>query len=104
VRVVFSCRPAYGHLDPLLPLATASRDAGHDVTFGTGASALPRLRRLGFRAERVGLSIDAADAIRTLLDEPGYRLAAEGLAEEIAAMPSPADVVPALERLASIRP
>ena len=63
MRVVFSCRPAYGHLYPLLPLAKACRAAGHDVIFGTGETALPRLRALGFRAERVGISIDAADEL-----------------------------------------
>lgn len=40
-----------------------------------------------------------ADAVRTLLGEPGYRDAAEILAVEIAGMPSPAETVPKLERL-----
>ena len=70
MRVVFSSRPAYGHLNPLLPLATACRDAGHDVVFATGERALARLRALGFRAERAGISIDAADAL-ALTDDPG---------------------------------
>jgi UDP:flavonoid glycosyltransferase YjiC (YdhE family) len=63
VRVLFSSRPAYGHLYPLLPLAIACRRAGHDVIFGTGEKALSRLRALGFRAERVGIPIDAADQL-----------------------------------------
>jgi UDP:flavonoid glycosyltransferase YjiC (YdhE family) len=41
-----------------------------------------------------------AEAVQRLLAEPGYRRAAGGLAEEIAAMPSPAETVPTLERLA----
>jgi UDP:flavonoid glycosyltransferase YjiC (YdhE family) len=61
MRVLFSCRPAYGHLYPLLPLAMACRDAGHDVIFATGEKALPHLRALGFRAEAAGISIDEAD-------------------------------------------
>jgi UDP:flavonoid glycosyltransferase YjiC (YdhE family) len=38
--------------------------------------------------------------VRTLLEEPGYRQAAGRLRDEIAAMPSPAEAVPELERLA----
>jgi UDP:flavonoid glycosyltransferase YjiC (YdhE family) len=61
VRVLFCCRPAYGHVYPLLPLAAACRDAGHEVLFGTGEGFVKPLRRRGFRAERVGISIDEAD-------------------------------------------
>lgn len=46
------------------------RDAGHEVLFGTGERLRPRLRELGFRAERVGLSIDEADRL-ALRDDPG---------------------------------
>jgi UDP:flavonoid glycosyltransferase YjiC (YdhE family) len=42
-----------------------------------------------------------AEAVRALLDEPSYRQAAGSLGAEIAAMPAPADAVPALERLAA---
>jgi UDP:flavonoid glycosyltransferase YjiC (YdhE family) len=70
VRILFSCRPAHGHLNPLLPLATACRAAGHEVVFGTGEQALPRLRELGFRADRVGIAIDAADQL-ALGEDPG---------------------------------
>ena len=38
--------------------------------------------------------------LRTLLDDPGYRHRAAGLAAEIAAMPAPADAVPLVERVA----
>jgi hypothetical protein len=31
LRVLFCCRPAYGHVYPLLPLAMACRDEGHEV-------------------------------------------------------------------------
>lgn len=40
-------------------------------------------------------------AVRALLDDPSYRLRARAVAEEIAAMPSPGDVVPGLEELAA---
>ena len=72
MRVLFCCRPAYGHVLPLLPLATACRDAGHDVLFGTGARLLPRLQELGFRAEPVGISIEEADRL-ALRDDPALK-------------------------------
>jgi len=40
-------------------------------------------------------------AVRVLLDDPSYRDRAGRMAAEIAAMPAPADVVPALEELAA---
>ncbi len=43
MRVVFASLGAYGHLYPLLPLALACRDAGHQVTVATGAPFLDRL-------------------------------------------------------------
>jgi len=36
MRIVFASLPAYGHLYPLLPLALACRDAGHEVVVATG--------------------------------------------------------------------
>ncbi|MGW4061157.1 glycosyltransferase [Amycolatopsis sp. NPDC004747] len=62
MRILFTCRPAYGHLFPLLPLANAARAAGHDVVFGTGEEFLPKVRELGFEAHRVGISIRDAEA------------------------------------------
>ena len=43
MRIVFSSPPSYGHIYPLLPLALACVDAGHDVTVATGAPFLGRL-------------------------------------------------------------
>ncbi|MFC0437104.1 glycosyltransferase [Kutzneria buriramensis] len=62
MRIVFSCRPAYGHLLPLLPLASAARDVGHEVVFGTGEAMLDTVRGLGFAAHRVGIAVGEAEA------------------------------------------
>ena len=43
MKVVFAALGAYGHLFPMLPLALACRDAGHDVVVATGAPFLDRL-------------------------------------------------------------
>lgn len=62
MRILFTCRPAYGHLYPLMPLAIAAREAGHEVIFGTGRAFLEKVRALGFDAHEVGISIqDASD-------------------------------------------
>src|SRR4029077_11635682 len=57
MRVLFCSLPAYGHLYPLLPLAIACRDAGHEVEFATGDDFVPRLRRLGFPTHTVPVRI-----------------------------------------------
>ncbi|GHG40435.1 MULTISPECIES: glycosyltransferase [Amycolatopsis] len=62
MRILMTCRPAYGHLFPLLPLANAARAAGHEVVFGTGEAFVPQVRALGFEAHRVGVSIADAEA------------------------------------------
>lgn len=40
---MFSALPAYGHVFPLMPLAIACRDAGHEVAFATGQPFTDRL-------------------------------------------------------------
>ena len=55
MRILFTTQPAYGHFHPLLPLAVALRDAGHDVTFATSASFGPVVEGVGFRSIPVGL-------------------------------------------------
>ncbi|MEU4250987.1 glycosyltransferase [Amycolatopsis sp. NPDC026612] len=62
MRILFTCRPAYGHLFPLLPLANAARAAGHEVVFGTGETFVPKVRDLGFAVHRAGLGIAEAEA------------------------------------------
>src|SRR4051794_15543382 len=48
MRIAFGTNPALGHLLPLLPLAIAAREAGHDVRFVAGASVQAPLERWGF--------------------------------------------------------
>jgi UDP:flavonoid glycosyltransferase YjiC (YdhE family) len=43
MRTVFSALPGYGHVYPMLPLALACVDAGHEVTFATGEPFTGRL-------------------------------------------------------------
>ncbi|GLY68472.1 glycosyltransferase [Amycolatopsis taiwanensis] len=62
MRVVFSSLPAYGHAYPLIPLALASRDAGHDVLFATGESFHPNLKLFGLDVVDAGVDVVQAFA------------------------------------------
>jgi UDP:flavonoid glycosyltransferase YjiC (YdhE family) len=64
MRVLFSCRPAFGHYAPLVPLASALVRSGHEVCFATGAPLDDAIRRDGFEVERAGLSLSAITAAR----------------------------------------
>ena len=43
MKILFAAIPAYGHLYPLMPLALACAEAGHDVTVASGKPFLDRL-------------------------------------------------------------
>ncbi len=55
MRVLFASMAAVGHTYPLIPLALALRDAGHEVHFAVGEEMHPELDRLGLRPFRPGL-------------------------------------------------
>ncbi len=55
LRVIFSTHPAHGHLNPLLPVAHACRDAGHEVLFATAPRFCGTVRSHGFECRPAGL-------------------------------------------------
>src|SRR3569623_1483937 len=55
MRILFACTTAYGHLHPLVPLARAATDAGHEVAFATGAALARAVAHAGFRHFPAGL-------------------------------------------------
>ncbi|MFS8101190.1 glycosyltransferase [Lentzea alba] len=55
MRVLFAGMATVGHTYPLIPLALALRDAGHEVHFAVGDEMHPELNRLGLRPFRPGL-------------------------------------------------
>ena len=55
LRVMFSTQPAHGHLNPLLPVAHACRDAGHRVLFATAPRFCETVRSHGFQCRPAGL-------------------------------------------------
>jgi UDP:flavonoid glycosyltransferase YjiC (YdhE family) len=56
VRVLFSVHPAAGHLHPLVPVARALSDVGHDVAVASAPSFRPEVESFGL--EHVGAGLD----------------------------------------------
>jgi UDP:flavonoid glycosyltransferase YjiC (YdhE family) len=84
-RLLISCFPGYGHLQPLLPLAAAYRDLGWEVAVATGPDLVGRAEEHGFRSFATGLSM--AETERRYLERfPG------------------ADLLPVEERLQMVGP
>lgn len=54
MRVLFSSTWGYGHIFPMLPLARAFRDAGHDVLWATSAEATRHVEAAGLDAVSAG--------------------------------------------------
>lgn len=52
MRVLFASLASAGHTYPLIPLAVAAREAGHEVHFATGEHVHPPLARNGLRPFR----------------------------------------------------
>jgi UDP:flavonoid glycosyltransferase YjiC (YdhE family) len=119
VKIMFASLGAYGHLYPMMPLALASAAAGHETVVAVGPPFLGRLLPQGadqfFNAQiltEVGaartLTNDAqqpgtiTEAVQALLGESPEREAATRVRDEIAAMPSPAEVILALVELAGL--
>ncbi len=60
--MIFTSLVSHGHLYPLLPLAVAARDAGHDVLFATGDEMRPVVEKAGLAAESAGFGMREAFA------------------------------------------
>ena len=56
MRVLVATLPLWGHLQPLLPLASALERHGHEVVWATGPDACARVESRGFRAAPAGLT------------------------------------------------
>lgn len=77
MKIVFAAIPAYGHLYPLMPLALACADAGHDVVVATGEPFLERLPLPTWTSHPAGNGIDwaFAETARRHPDLEGYDVA-----------------------------
>ena len=72
MRVLFTCVVGHGHFNPMVPLARALRDVGHEVAFATDPGFVDHVRSAGFQAFASGL--DMPEAIRRFTDRtPEFR-------------------------------
>ncbi len=60
MRVLIATISAYGHLQPLLPLAQALVDAGHEVAIASGPDMCLRAEAAGFATFNAGITADVA--------------------------------------------
>ena len=58
--MIFTSLVSHGHLYPLLPLAVAARDAGHEVVFATGEDMLAVVEKAGLAPESAGFGMREA--------------------------------------------
>ena len=56
MRVLVATLPLWGHIQPLLPLATALQRRGHELVWASGPDACPRIERLGITTAPAGLT------------------------------------------------
>lgn len=64
MRFLFATNPGEGHLNPMLPLARALQDAGHDVAFAVAPSFCATVQAKGFQSLPAGLDWLEAEADR----------------------------------------
>jgi UDP:flavonoid glycosyltransferase YjiC (YdhE family) len=57
VRILFSSLGSHGHTYPLLPLAIAAREQGHDILYAVDRGFQEPVRKLGFGVVDAGMSI-----------------------------------------------
>lgn len=95
MRVLVTSTPGAGHVNPMVPVVSALRAAGHDVTWATGADACARVEAAGFEAVACGLALaernvllaDRTAAILTLPPSDRQRAMFPAIFAEVAAAP-----------------
>ena len=63
MRVLLTCRPLAGHYRPMLPLARALAEAGHEVAFASGEPVASEAEAEGLTAFRVGPAMDFVEPL-----------------------------------------
>ena len=74
MRVLLTCRPLAGHFRPMLPLARALVEAGHDVAFASGELAANEAEAEGFAAFRIGPAMDSVEPLARRVRQIGASL------------------------------
>jgi UDP:flavonoid glycosyltransferase YjiC (YdhE family) len=63
MRVLFTCMAYTGHLHPLVPVARALAEAGHEVAFATHPVLAPLVERAGFQHLPAGLHAGSPEVV-----------------------------------------
>lgn len=72
MKALFVANPLVGHVLPLVPLATAFREAGHDVLFATGDDGLDAARKAGLATHDIAPGVSMGRVFGgALLRHPG---------------------------------
>ena len=96
-RVMFSCTAGIGHFRPLVPLARAFVDAGHDVVFATAGSFAGNAEAAGFSMLAAGMNDEESVARMVpyrpeLLELPPLERRAVNFSRKFATIEAPAKV------------
>ena len=107
MRILYTSNPLVGHWLPMLPLARAAQEAGHDVIIATGPDAVPEIERRGFIAWSIGSDLRTIQTgrrsrPRSAAETDEERTVADGLA--MFADPAIARARDLLDRTADWRP
>jgi hypothetical protein len=107
MRILFTSNPLLGHWLPMLPLARAAQEAGHEVVIAAGPDVVPDIERRGFSAWAIGPDLESIQAgLRDRPRAPAESDADRTVADGMAMFADPA-VVRAhhlLDRTAAWRP
>lgn len=74
MKMLFTSLPASGHLHPVVPIALAAREAGHEVRFALGPAMCAGIERLGFTVMPAGIDLEDPEVERVreeALSDPG---------------------------------
>ena len=85
MQILFTSNPLVGHWLPMIPLARAAQEAGHDVVIATGPDAVAEIARRGYTAWPIGSDLGTIQAHlqnrpRTAPETDEERTVADGLA------------------------
>jgi UDP:flavonoid glycosyltransferase YjiC (YdhE family) len=104
MRVLFTFAGGSGHLDPLVPIARAVREAGHAVAFSGRSAAAERVRELGSEMFVTGPPGPEAPSTRTPLLEVDLEREAQVLRDGFAGRIARERAAGVLELFANWRP
>jgi UDP:flavonoid glycosyltransferase YjiC (YdhE family) len=106
VRILFSTQPGHGHLNPLLPVASACQDADHTVLFATAPRFCSTVEKHGFECRAAGMDYLWSEALASfpeIAQAPWGPEQGQWLTEQVAfprlVRPMAKDLLPLFEEL-----